>query len=212
MQLYEANGELVAVTTKKTKLKLRKSTTYEEYLSMPAARDMEATVPLNLSTAITGNSEDKVTQAFAENSEATDAQAASNTGSRPQDAAGSSLPRSGAKGGSSKDSSSSRFTFSGMGLSRKSKSCQGSTATSDRSKAVSSRACSQADSDAAGGSDPVRVQVAGTGRTVRARMWLTQDAPINQKQLLPLLEIAGSTNQYILKVSPLVFALEALTL
>lgn len=180
VQLYEAHGELMAVTTKKTKLSLKKTTTYEEYLAMPAARDVEATVPLNLSTAITGSSEDKVAQAFADRSKASRGEASTSSSA-----------------GSEQRESSSKFYFSSMGFSGGSRSKNGA---STQAPDPTDRASSQDGADAAGRSDPVRVQVAGTGRTVRARMWLTPDAPINQKQLLPLLDIAGSTNQYIIKV------------
>ena len=70
-----------------------------------------------------------------------------------------------------------------------------------RKKGSSSQNAAQADEqvDSAAASI-VRTQVAGTGRQVKARMWLSKDSPINQKQLLPLLDIMGSTNQYISKV------------
>lgn len=186
MQLYEAHGELMAVTTKKTKLPVNKRTTYEEYVAMPAARDVEATVPLNLSNAITGGSEDKVAQAFADRSEASKAEASTSTSGTQGPAA------------TEKEATSSRFSFTSMGLSSKNRK-GGSTHTPDRNVRASSQSGSEA-ADGTGRSDPVKVQVAGTGRTVRARMWLTQDSPINQKQLLPLLDIVGSTNQYIIKV------------
>lgn len=185
MQLYEAHGELMAVTTKKSKLReLNKRTSYAEYLAMPAARDVEATVPLNLSTAITGNSEDKVAQAFADRSKASKAEASTSTSTRHSSAAPDA-----------KEAAPSRFSFSSMVFSSK-----GNKGASTQAPDRSVRPPIQEGSEGAGGSDPVRVQVAGTGRTVRARMWLTQDSPINQKQLLPLLDIVGSTNQYIIKV------------
>lgn len=185
MQLYEAHGELMAVTTRKTKLALQKSTTYEEYLAMSPARDVEATVPLNLSTAITGSSDDKVAQAFAENAKSSKSQGGGASSSGGHTSAAAEVRKS----SSSKLSFTSRMGFSSKG--KKERSSQGS----DRLGRPSSQG-----SDAAGGSDPVKVQVSGTGRTVRARMWLTKESPINQKQLLPLLDILGSTNQYIIKV------------
>ena len=154
---------------------------------MPAARDVEATVPLNLSNAITGGSEDKAAQAFAERSRAAKSEATTSSSSS-QSAAATEV----------KEASSSRFSFSSMGLTSKSKKGSSSQA-SGRSATASSQGSSDM-AEGSGSSDPVKVQVAGTGRTVRARMWLTQDSPINQKQLLPLLEIVGSTNQYIIKV------------
>ena len=39
------------------------------------------------------------------------------------------------------------------------------------------------------------------GRKVRARVWMARSFPLNQKQLLPLLDVMGTTNKYLQKVS-----------
>ena len=46
----------------------------------------------------------------------------------------------------------------------------------------------------------VRTRADGSGRKFRARIWLASKVPINQRSLLPLLEIMGTQNQYIAKV------------
>eukprot|EP00892_Ulva_mutabilis_P007107 jgi/Ulvmu1/4769/UM020_0054.1 len=163
--VYEATGQLCAVTTKKTPLPLSQSTTHDEYLSMAPAPNVETIVPINLSTAIGGQA------ANAMNGESP---AAASAKAAPAPAAGASSSSKGL-------SLSSRFR-------RKRGSSSQSVASADTDE--------QADSAAS----TVRKQVAGTGRQVKARMWLAKDSPINQKQLMPLLDIVGSTNQYISKV------------
>jgi hypothetical protein len=147
---------------------------------------------LEVSENTTYSSEDKVAQAFAVRAKASKSEASSSR----HGAAASEVREP------STSATSSRFSFS-LGTARRSrKSAHGQSQAPDRG----ARAPDQEGPDAGGGSDPVKVQVAGTGRTVRARMWLTKDSPINQKQLLPLLDIVGSTNQYITKVCLPAFA------
>lgn len=47
-----------------------------------------------------------------------------------------------------------------------------------------------------------RTTAEGTGRRVKARMWLARDVAINQRQLLPLLDIMSTQNKYIGKARP----------
>jgi GPCR-chaperone len=182
MQLYEAHGELMAVTTKKTKLAVHRGSTYQEYLDMPPARDREATVPLNLATALGGKKDGKTAHAL---QEAQTAAGKSGDGTADSRAFEPNSTRS------------SRFPFSG--LSRKSRGTSLRHGVDCRSS-VASGSADEETPTLGSMSEPVRVQVAGSGRHMKARMWLTPDSPINQKQLLPLLDIVGSTNQYIIKV------------
>lgn len=168
--MYEATGQLCAVTTKKTPLPISKSTSYEEYLAMKPAPNVETVVPLNLSTAMGG-------------------QAASAMNGEPPDRGSSRaapVPASNAAS-NRRTSITSRF--------RRKKTGNGSQGMIEEQGTV----------DAANGgttqvANTVRMQMSGTGRQVKARMWLANDSPINQKQLLPLLDVVGSTNQYISKV------------
>lgn len=173
MQIYEATGQLCAVTTKKTPLPISQSTTYEEYLAMPLAPNVETIVPLNLSTAIGG-------------------QAASAMNGEPPDlnsTKGTPVPAASSMTASRRTSITSRLRR------RKGSSSNQSTPQSEEPPFGDGQ--QQVESS---GASTVRMQMSGTGRQVKARMWLTKDSPINQKQLLPLLDIVGSTNQYISKV------------
>lgn len=173
MQVYEATGHLCAVTTKKTPLPLNQSSTYDEYLAMPPAPNVETVVPLNLSTALGGQA------ASAMNGEAPTANSAKGA---PAPAPSASVP-------------TKRMSITSRLRRRKSSNGSGPPAQAEEQAAADRQRQLEAS-----GASIVRTQVSGTGRQVKARMWLAKDSPINQKQLLPLLDIVGSTNQYISKV------------
>lgn len=171
MQIYEAAGHLCAVTTKKTPLPIVQSTTYEQYLTMPLAPNVETIVPLNLSTAIGGQA------ASAMNGDTPDLNSTKGTTVASSAMAGR------------------RMSITSRLRRRKGSSSNHSAPQAEEQPLGDGQP--QVDSS---GASTVRMQMSGTGRQVKARMWLTKDSPINQKQLLPLLDIVGSTNQYISKV------------
>jgi hypothetical protein len=176
----------MAVTTKKTNLPLQATTQYDEYLEMPPAPNVETIVPLNLSNAMSaGKGTDKGTGIPRDRSWNPDAQAPSPypQSTQPADT-------------SNKSGSSGRFSAFSYSTRGRRRHTGGSCV---QQQAAADIQGGELDGEAQG-ADTVRVQVAGTGRHVKARMWLARDAPINQKQLLPLLDVIGSTNQYISKV------------
>ena len=213
MQVYEAQGELMAATTMKVPLQLPESATYDEYLSHPPAPNVEATVPLNLSSGFSGTAADGAAKEAHNNARAP-AQERMSTASASASREAVMDPGSHVlEGTSSSDNSANGGDAAGKGgVRRRLPRLPG------RHKAASSGASGAASPSGSGvgaggtstslptnghdksAQDAVRKRAAGSGRKVKARLWLANKVPINQRQLVPLLDIMSTQNQYIGKV------------
>jgi GPCR-chaperone len=209
LQVFEAQGELMAVTTVKTPLRLPKPCSYDQYCVHSLAPNVEATVPLNFSSGFSSHAAEKsaaegMSQAVLDQSDNEDAAEAERLAFDPFDGmdpayaaglaeASTSGTTSGlGKGAPLRQASSAGgvgpgASGSGVGLNH---------ATSAKQKAAKTRMIRTESEDGSF----IYLRHEGTGRKMRARFWLAKQLPINQQQLLPLLEVIGTSNQYIRKV------------
>ena len=171
MQLYEAQGELMAVTTVKPKLKLPSGATYDDYLARPQVPNVEASVPLNLTSGFNTSTADDVARSACAN---------------PLDSSADTNELLGAAGNgkaSLKRSNSQR------------KSSRGVAKAATEAPATTSVLVDEGTAAAT-----LKLRTKGSGRKMKARLWLAQNLPINQRQLLPLLDIISTQNKFIGKV------------
>jgi hypothetical protein len=180
----------VAVTTMKVALQLPRHPTFSDYLARPPAPNIEAVVPLNFSSCLSGNAADEVAMQARAQSQATDAVGHDHKSSRGSDGSSHERPdpfRWGVRHQNSSSGASTTARISGKGEH------QGA----QDSQKVPSAGAKEARSVEG---TVIRTRKEGRGRRVKARLWLANNVAINQRQLLPLLDIMGTQNQYIGKV------------
>jgi hypothetical protein len=176
-QVYEAQGELMAVTLVKVRLLLPPQATFLDYLARPRVPDVEAVVPVTLTSAMSGKTADPdMHRADSQRSEASLA----------------GPPRSSSGDGAGLRKGRNRW------LQRRSSKQQEPSEAQHRNHTVASRS-DHGDFNGEG-AYVKRTRVEGTGRRVKARLWLSSEVPINQRELLPLLDLMGTQNQYLGKV------------
>lgn len=183
MRFLAAAGELRSSTIIKRTMKLSPDATYDDYARHPALEDIHAEVGLNLSNAFRDTSAaDQEADALLERSRQ-DAKRAGASAADSQDATWHDEEGHGAE-----DASTSSYGVSGRW---------------QRRRARRGSAFEAAGGGLKGGGEPRRAAKGAKvkGRRVRARVWMASDFPLNQKQLLPLLDVMGSTNKYLRKVS-----------
>jgi hypothetical protein len=223
--VYEAHGELMAVTTMKVPLVLPCNPTFADYAARPPAPNVEAVVPLNFSSGFSGTAADDAAKkaqgearARASGGAATAASGREGSGRDSRDSANGEVSAASSAAGATEEpillrqSPSKRRSFLGRKAKHRNdlagdgtgkapharRSTNGSTVGSVEGSAQSAHA---PDGEGLPGEDNVlRTRIDGTGRKMKARLWLASKVPINQRQLLPLLEIIGTQNQYIGKV------------
>lgn len=189
----------MAVTTVKPQLKLPPKATYDDYLARPPVPNIEAVVPLNFSSGFSGSAADEAAR-----SASAQAQNGSAHGEdlKGMDSVGwGSPPPLESEASGPYSAKSPTQSASGSALVAAEHDAAGS-ARSSLPLASSSGTHREVlgPSDEAGG--VLRTRVKGTGRKMKARLWLAKGLPINQRQLLPLLDIISTQNQYIGKVRP----------
>lgn len=208
MQVYEAHGELVASTRVMGKLDLPAGATFDDYCSLPPAQDIVAEVPLNLFTGFDASAaEDLARQQRSSQGGGTAQAAASNgSGAATVDPLMAALQDSAHEQASRQPSQQRPQVAADEPTSNGSRAqpCkQHSSKGSKKSSFPGSKrivGSSSKHSTEQGTDNVLRTRAAGNGRKVKARLWLGTSVPINQRQLLPLLEIMGTQNKYIAKV------------
>jgi hypothetical protein len=176
----------MAVTLVKVRLLLPPQATFHDYLTRPRVPDIEAVVPITFSSGFSGKAADT---------------AALQT--KPE-----RLGRDGLSCSAESSCSGSHTTCSSSGhetarkkgkngwLQRRSSS-QREPPAQNRNHASTSGSGADFNSK---GAYVRRTRVEGTGRRVKARLWLSSEVPLNQRDLLPLLDLMGTQNHYLGKV------------
>ena len=183
-QVYEAQGELMAVATIKVALRLPARATFADYCARPRVPDVQAVVPLNFSSGFSDKAADGAAAKASQG-----ASAAGNATPRDEVEVAVGIDCNGAAA-RSHSGSVSRRSWSGRRRSS-------SGAHAQAGNVVRGWPAAGELLTLPSGAYVQRTQADGTGRRVKARLWLARDVAINQRQLLPLLDLMSTQNKYI---------------
>lgn len=197
----------MAATTMKVPLLLPEGATYDDYLARPPAPNVEATVPLNFSSGFSDSAAEDAAKAAHRQARAAEQPAAEPASSHAAYDA-QPLPPSERLGDLPSEASIANGSqHSGKGsMRRRRPRLPGRNRTSSSGTGSDSGLAAEHVNgrDHLATDTPkdniVRTRVDGTGRKLKARLWLANKVPINQRQLLPLLDIMSTQNHYIGKV------------